>query len=563
MSEQGKIQRTYTAGGRHSGYAVEIRHRELNKYQVIRGDNEHIVRQKARAKMAQWDEMWQRRQEAERKRVERTNEAQRVASQQQLAAERTQEAQDALAALERILSHTLSIDDTVDWESLKDRSPYSIPQPQEPEPPSIKEPQPSDAQYHVELGLLDMLVASRKTAKEQKAAARFKHDHEKWEAAMQEHAEKIQEHKVSLATWEEERAAYIQARDASNAAIDAQRADYLNSDPGAILDYCDLVLSNSEYPDYFPQSYELDYNPENRILIVDYQFPSISDLPTLQDVKYVKSRDEFTEKHISQAQVRRNFDSVLYQITLRTIHELYEADQVDALASIVFNGYTHSIDPATGREVTPCVLSVQAGKEEFGQIQLANIDPKVCFRGLKGIGSTRLHSLTPVAPILRIEREDARFIAAYAVVDGLQEEDNLAAMDWEDFEHLIRELFEKEFASSGGEVKVTRASRDGGVDAIAFDPDPIRGGKIVIQAKRYTNTVGVSFIRDLYGTVVNEGANKGIIVTTSAYGPDAYEFAKGKPLVLIDGNNLLHLLEKHGHKARIDLQEAKKLLAEQ
>jgi restriction system protein len=32
-------------------------------------------------------------------------------------------------------------------------------------------------------------------------------------------------------------------------------------------------------------------------------------------------------------------------------------------------------------------------------------------------------------------------------------------------------------------------SRDGGVDAVAFEPDPIRGGKIVIQAKRYTNTV--------------------------------------------------------------------------
>ena len=277
--------------------------------------------------------------------------------------------------------------------------------------------------------------------------------------------------------------------------------------PGAVLDYCDLVLSNSEYPDYFPQSYELDYNPENKILVVDYQFPSISDLPTLQEVKYIKSRDEFTEKHISQAQIRRNFDSVLYQITLRTIHELYEADQVNALASIVFNGYTHSIDPSTGREVTPCVLSVQAGKEEFEQIQLANIDPKMCFKSLKGIGSTRLHSLTPVAPILRIEREDARFTAAYAVADGLQDEDNLAAMDWEDFEHLIRELFEKEFASGGGEVRVTRASRDGGVDAIAFDPDPIRGGKIVIQAKRYTSTVGVSFVRDLYGTVMNEGAN--------------------------------------------------------
>lgn len=79
---------------------------------------------------------------------------------------------------------------------------------------------------------------------------------------------------------------------------------------------------------------------------------------------------------------------------------------------------------------------------------------------------------------------------------------NLAAMSWEDFEHLIRELFEKEFKQYGGECNVTRSSRDGGVDAIASDPDPIRGGKIVIQAKRYTKTVGVSAVRDLYGTVL-------------------------------------------------------------
>jgi restriction system protein len=247
---------------------------------------------------------------------------------------------------------------------------------------------------------------------------------------------------------------------------------------------------------------------------------------------------------------------------LRTIHELFDADEADVLATITFNGYVSSIDPATGHERNPCVLTVQAGKEEFSQINLELIEPRACFKGLKGIGSPKLHSLTPVAPILRIEREDARFISAYGVADGLQEGDNLAAMDWEDFEHLVRELFEQEFAVGGGEVKVTRASRDGGVDAVAFDPDPIRGGKIVIQAKRYVGTVGVSAVRDLYGTILNEGANKGIIVTTSHYGPDAYEFAKGKPLVLIDGNNLLHLLEKHGHKARIDLQEAKRMLAE-
>ena len=140
------------------------------------------------------------------------------------------------------------------------------------------------------------------------------------------------------------------------------------------------------------------------------------------------------------------------------------------------------------------------------------------------------------------------------------EGENLAAMDWEDFEHLCRELFERAFAESGAEVKVTQASRDQGVDAIVFDPDPLRGGKTIIQAKRYTNTVDVSAVRDLYGAVINEGAVKGILVTTSHFGPESYSFAKDKPLTLLNGGELLGLLEKHGYKFRINLAEAKLII---
>jgi restriction system protein len=89
------------------------------------------------------------------------------------------------------------------------------------------------------------------------------------------------------------------------------------------------------------------------------------------------------------------------------------------------------------------------------------------------------------------------------------------------------------------------------VDAVAFDPDPIRGGKIVIQAKRYTNPVGVSAVCDLCGTVHNEGANKGILVTTSDFVPDAYAFAKDRPLTLLSGGEPLYLLSQHGHSAKM------------
>jgi restriction system protein len=239
------------------------------------------------------------------------------------------------------------------------------------------------------------------------------------------------------------------------------------------------------------------------------------------------------------------------------LNELLEADQAAALTSVVFNGFVTAVDKGTGNEVTACIISIQASRETLLAINLAKVDPKACFRQLKGVGSSKLHSITPVAPIIDLRRDDERFIPSYGVAERLNEGFNLAAMDWEDFEHLIREIFEKEFTSSGGEVRVTQASRDGGVDAVAFDPDPIRGGKIVIQAKRYTHTVGVSAVRDLYGTLMNEGATKGILVTTSDYGPDAYEFANGKPITLLSGANLLHLLAKHGTKAHINLVEAR------
>ena len=135
-------------------------------------------------------------------------------------------------------------------------------------------------------------------------------------------------------------------------------------------------------------------------------------------------------------------------------------------------------------------------------------------------------------------------------------------MDWQEFEQLVRQVLEMEFGKNGGEVRVTQASRDGGVDAVIFDPDPLRGGKIIVQAKRYTNTVPVSAVRDLYGTLINEGASSGILITTSDYGPDSYDFAKDKPLKLLNSGHLLALLQKNGMHGYIDLEEAKRLLKE-
>jgi len=147
---------------------------------------------------------------------------------------------------------------------------------------------------------------------------------------------------------------------------------------------------------------------------------------------------------------------------------------------------------------------------------------------------------------------DPRFVATLDVMSGLDHRPNLMELTPTEFEGLITNLF----AAMGLDTRQTRPSREGGVDCVAFDPRPVFGGKVVIQAKRYKNTVGVSAVRDLFGTVQNEGASKGILVTTSGYGKAAFDFAKGKPLELLDGGNLLHLLAEHASiEARIVMPE--------
>lgn len=318
------------------------------------------------------------------------------------------------------------------------------------------------------------------------------------------------------------------------------------------------ILKSSVYGFEFPKNFDIEYNSSNRLMLIEYSLPSIEYLPNIKDTKYIASKGSYKNVQLSQNELNELFDEAVYSISLRTIYEIFANDSLAVISTINFNGWIKSINRATGREENTCIISIQVQRNEFMEIELIRVDPKVCFKYLKGVGSSKLFGITAIKPILQILTKDKRFVDSHTV--EFDDSTNLAAMAWEDFEHLIRELFEKEFSSTGGEVKVTQASRDGGVDAIAFDPDPIRGGKIVIQAKRYTNTVGVSAVRDLFGTVMNEGANKGILVTTSDYGSESYEFAKGKPLTLLNGANLLYLLEKHGTRARIDIREARRLM---
>jgi len=334
---------------------------------------------------------------------------------------------------------------------------------------------------------------------------------------------------------------------------------YEERDKEMIESYFKFILDHSFYPFEFGGNTKIEYLPEPKVLLVEYDLPNLNEIPNIKDFKYLKTQNIYKKIELSARELQNLYDDIIYKITIRSIGEIFQFDEKEFVDVINFNGRVSAINRATGLNENNCILSVQIKRDDFGEINIKDIDAKSCFKYFNGIGSARLSDITAIVPIMEINKNDKRFIDAKNV--KVNDYTNLAAISWEDFEQLIRELFDKEFNQNGGEVKVTQSSRDGGVDAIAFDPDPIRGGKIIIQAKRYTNTVGVSAVRDLYGTVINEGANKGILITTSDYGSDSYNFAKGKPITLLNGGHLLFLLEKHGQKARINLTEAKEINA--
>jgi restriction system protein len=337
-----------------------------------------------------------------------------------------------------------------------------------------------------------------------------------------------------------------------NAELDEFEAAYRARDPEAQNQYFGIVLERDQLPEGFPHTTRVAYVKESKQLVVERQLPTVDIVPTVSTYRYVKTTDSITSATRPAIQIRETYVKVVSQLALRTLNLLFVADVAGAVDSIVLNCFVDTISPETGQRITPCLLTVRTTREVLDAHDLTKVDAIACLRHLNAEVSPRPHELKAVRPILAFNMVDPRFINKPDVLSQLDQRPNLAVLTPLEFEGLITNLFEK----MGLETRLTQASRDGGVDCVAWDMRPIVGGKVIVQAKRYKHTVGVSAVRDLYGTVLNEGAAKGILVTTSGYGTASFQFAGNKPLQLISGGELLYLLDQYTSvKAKIEFPE--------
>ncbi len=524
------------------------REEEINRKRLLKAQAAQLkaeARQKRQAEIAARRQMAQS--ERERKQLEKEAKQQYIAGRIEEIEEQNEANSSYILELSRILEHTLDIDDTIEFDALRVQDefpPFTPPQELVMEIPC---PNKQDFMKRVKpMGFLEnaLRMKGRYQREIQAAEAEYNNAVEAYDALMCEKKSKLEQLKAEYESNHEAFLRKVQQREQEVCELETA---YKSGEPSAIKTYTTMVLERSEYPEGFAKSFRLAYTPESKEMVIEYELPLINVIPIIEEYKYNKSKDNIVEKVRKPNEIKALYRDILAAITIRTIHEVLEADQGNHIQVVVFNGFLTTADPATGREARPCLISVRTTKESFNELNLSRIDKLVCLRNLGAQVSSSPDEQLPVKPIVEFDMVDKRFIEQGDVLSGVDSRQNLMDLTYGEFENLTSNLFSK----MGLESKLTRASRDGGVDAVAFDTRPVLGGKIVIQAKRYKNTVGVSAVRDLYGTMMNEGASKGIIVTTSGYGPDAYEFAKDKPLELIDGGGLLYLLDQVGIKAKI------------
>ncbi|PPT91435.1 hypothetical protein XthCFBP4691_07840 [Xanthomonas theicola] len=142
---------------------------------------------------------------------------------------------------------------------------------------------------------------------------------------------------------------------------------------------------------------------------------------------------------------------------------------------------------------------------------------------------------------LRLYRGDRRRRRLLDRQTGL---DSIRAMHWTDFERLVGEAFRR----WGYRIEETGlGGADGGVDLRLRK----RGQLTLVQCKHWqSRSVGAPHVREMFGLMIHHQAQAIAIVTSGSFTRQAWTFAAGKPIELIDGRKLANMvrhLQRAGH----------------
>jgi restriction system protein len=287
------------------------------------------------------------------------------------------------------------------------------------------------------------------------------------------------------------------------------------------------------------------YEPEARRLVLQVDLPRKKNIPVAREYRYIASKRTIDPVARKDTEVQALYRRLVAGIALSALDYTMQLTTPDLVAEVVVNGHAREIDPATGQKINPCLVTVQAEREQFAALVLdaPELDTIQCLHHLKARIAENPYDLEPVTPIIDLEfLKKYKLSGDLGALVGLDHRTDLMKISPYEFERLIQQLAE----AMGMKAWRTQSSQDDGIDAIAYREEHFNTGVCVIQAKRYSKTVPVEAVRALFGSMAQKKAATGIVVTTSKFGKASYDFARDTGrITLYDGTHLKALLLEH------------------
>ncbi|ESQ08672.1 MAG: hypothetical protein N838_21740 [Thiohalocapsa sp. PB-PSB1] len=406
--------------------AIKRAAREAERAQRQREREERAVQRTAEQRRKQEARLRQqatRASDAEQRRLEKEAEKEAAAAhvEARLAEvdDLNAEIQEAYAEIDGLLAATLSVDDYVDLETLKQEvkhPPFDrpdlerpIPAPAKPEPPEM----PALIEPDTPTGLRG-LFGKRGHAKRLEEARRQHEAHSlewkqtvkrleaEYEAAVEAH---VRDEERRLAQLEAERARYAKDCEARETEIAEQNSavDRLASNLGygvieAVEEYVAIVMSNSVYPDHFSVITEFQFDPAHAELRVRAVVPDPDQVPSVKAYKYKKTSDEITASQLSKKACKDRYASAIHQVAIRILHEVFEADRRGIIHSISLEVGTETIHPATGLATYLPFVAVASARDTFVKFDLSSVVPLATLEHLGAAVSKNPYELVPIDP---------------------------------------------------------------------------------------------------------------------------------------------------------------------
>jgi restriction system protein len=341
-------------------YEQIITNKATGEQASVKSNDPYLMEQKIEKLLAKWQREAEKRHSANLK-AEKADDA----------VQQTVEAKARIAAYGNILKATLAKNDRIDWNELKSKENFHA---------YVPDPDPTKEDFLQNVprkSFLEAIFSFMRRNREKAEADALR----SYQAACLSH---VQRQDKNRKEYEDAKSLFLRKQRDHNAKVDSLKGSFEQADRGAIESYINMVLERSEYPDEINLDHQVSFEGSTRLLRIDTELPTLDDLSFISEVKYVSSKDSFQTKTLSKTEAKTLYTEIIYQIAIRTLHEIYEAEYTGNVHLIEFNGFIAGIDPKRGTEVKTSILKLKTDRDAFMQFNLSRIDAEACASGLGG-----------------------------------------------------------------------------------------------------------------------------------------------------------------------------------